>query len=58
MWCDQLYSLLTKMCMLHGGRMSHLPLISNLLLVNFKTNTSQNETVSKVLWHLHEKDLR
>jgi len=35
--------------------MSHLPFISNLLLVNFKTNTSQNETVSKVLWHLHEK---
>jgi len=35
--------------------MSHLPFISDLLLVYFKTNTSQNEIVSNVLWHLHEK---
>ena len=30
--------------------MSHLPFIANLLLAYFKTNTSQNETVSNVLW--------
>lgn len=44
MWCGQLVSLLTKIYLLYGDRMSQLPFISNLLLVSFKINTSQNET--------------